>query len=303
MDEQQFFSANWGISCREILTGITVSGSPNRSVKRFVFAGSSGIFAAEGFELRKKSRQCAQCEVLEVLAKGGMAGINPWCRTLDGSCGAVADGCFWQLRRWCEADELPRRTLGDEKVYSRIWQEVLLQLKAFAPADKNCLYTPNEDFYFSGYLPRLARFASAKAGGAAGEISRLLERFAPLCQEVDALPQMFAHGDFHPGNILTRQGELSAVIDWEFTGWKHPGYDLALLLGCLGMDDDRWLSEGATVDMQNALYQSGYMPGKAWEMLTVTIAAVRLGWLGEWLDLGDMAMVKREVDFINYLLS
>jgi hypothetical protein len=65
----------------------------------------------------------------------------------------------------------------------------------------------------------------------------------------------------------------------------------------------RWLSEGATVDMQNALYQSGYMPRKAWEMLTVTIAAVRLGWLGEWLDLGDMAMVKREVDFINYLLS
>ena len=113
---------------------------------------------------------------------------------------------------------------------------------------------------------------------------------------------MFAHGDFHPGNILVHENRLSAVIDWEFCGWKPAGYDLALLLGCLGMDNLRWLSEGATVEMQNALYRQNYMPEKAWEMLPFSIAAVRLGWLGEWLDLGDQEMIKRELEFISFLL-
>ena len=302
MVEAQFFLQHWGVEFREVVTGIQISGSPNRAVKRFLFSGRDGVFAAEGFELRKKSRQCAQNELLELLKAQKMAGINPWCRTLERAHGAVADGCFWQLRRWCAADGLPRETLGEERVYSTIWTETLRQLQKFAPPEKNPRFMPNEDFYFSGYLPRLARFAAEKGGSFAPGIAKLLTVMRPICRELDKLPQMFAHGDFHPGNILVHENRLSAVIDWEFCGWKPAGYDLALLLGCLGMDNLRWLSEGATVEMQNALYRQNYMPEKAWEMLPFSIAAVRLGWLGEWLDLGDQEMIKRELEFISFLL-
>jgi aminoglycoside phosphotransferase (APT) family kinase protein len=36
------------------------------------------------------------------------------------------------------------------------------------------------------------------------------------------------HGDFWPGNVLWRDGEISGVIDWEGASWGDPLYDVAI---------------------------------------------------------------------------
>lgn len=36
------------------------------------------------------------------------------------------------------------------------------------------------------------------------------------------------HGDFWPGNVLWKDGEISGVIDWEGASWGDPLYDVAI---------------------------------------------------------------------------
>ncbi|MDO5502075.1 MAG: phosphotransferase [Actinomycetia bacterium] len=67
------------------------------------------------------------------------------------------------------------------------------------------------------------------------EARRLLERLLPA-PEVDLLvrepapprdPPVLVHGDFWPGNVLWRQGELVGLIDWEDAAIGDPELDLA----------------------------------------------------------------------------
>lgn len=37
-------------------------------------------------------------------------------------------------------------------------------------------------------------------------------------QELDQPPFVMAHGDFHAGDIIVRDGHIVGVIDWEFAG-------------------------------------------------------------------------------------
>jgi aminoglycoside phosphotransferase (APT) family kinase protein len=42
-----------------------------------------------------------------------------------------------------------------------------------------------------------------------------------------ALPPVLCHGDFRTGNYLVAEGELVAILDWEFAQWGDPDSDLA----------------------------------------------------------------------------
>ena len=53
---------------------------------------------------------------------------------------------------------------------------------------------------------------------------RWLERHEPPCRELT-----LAHRDFRTGNYLVEQGELRAVLDWEFAGWSDPHEDIGWL--------------------------------------------------------------------------
>jgi aminoglycoside phosphotransferase (APT) family kinase protein len=50
---------------------------------------------------------------------------------------------------------------------------------------------------------------------------RWLERNAPTDEEL-----VLCHGDFRTGNYLVHEGELTAILDWEFAAWSHPDEDL-----------------------------------------------------------------------------
>ncbi len=55
---------------------------------------------------------------------------------------------------------------------------------------------------------------------------------------------MFIHRDFHPGNLLWRDGVLSGIVDWAFGCWgpqgaevAHTRANLALVDGCAAADE------------------------------------------------------------------
>lgn len=65
-------------------------------------------------------------------------------------------------------------------------------------------------------------------------------------------PPTWAHGDLSPGNLLVRDGRLTAVIDWSGAGVGDPTVDLVVawnllpaadrpvFRAALGVDDDTW---------------------------------------------------------------
>jgi hypothetical protein len=61
------------------------------------------------------------------------------------------------------------------------------------------------------------------------------ERVAKLADEADRLlaplPRHWGHGDFHPGNLIVRDGRLAAVLDWDAASPAAlPGLDLLHLI-------------------------------------------------------------------------
>ena len=300
MDDRALF-ANWNIAFKSKCPEVDIAGSPNRSVARFVFTDEIGKrYIAEKFSYNKKNKQIRQNIYLEYIAGSGFDAVKPWLRTADDEHGVDADDGFWQIRPFVDADPLPRQTLAFEESYRQAWKSSLLKLKALSDRE-DAPEPPNARFFFSLYVPTLIDFIHGKMADIAHELIDLMPEFDRFFTAEADLPTALAHGDFHPGNILLDHGKLSAVIDWEFLGRKVAGYDLALLTGCLGMDDPAWLVNGAAATLRSELKSSDYLPAEAAQYFPDLIAATRLGWLGEWVDLNDHEMAEREIYFLKLL--
>ena len=303
MREKEILSA-WPIHFSSIGKKELITGSPNRTEERFLFRDEEGIYyIAEGYSESKKAFQIRQNLLLEFLAENHLWGIHPFYRTLSGEHGAEKDHLFWQVRPYIPAGGLPRNSLGKRKNLGIFYGEFLLQMKeliADAPAPPPM---PNAPFYIANFLPKLENLAERKMPSIMGELRHFEEKLIPFLKWERKADGFFAHGDFHPGNILADDKGIRAVIDWEFAGIKFPGYDMALLIGCLGMDDPNNLSGETVKALQDTLYLNDFMEDEAWDLLPQQIAATRMGWLGEWLNLGENSLVEQELTLLSILLD
>ncbi len=295
--------SNWQLSFASAGDNTLITGSPNRTERRFLFSDAQkNFYIAEGYNSGKTRFQIRQNILLEYLAGQSLSGIHPFIRTDSGTHGVPSDGLFWQLRPYIPAEKLPRTALGQQENYGQRWGEFLLQLKEImtAPAAPAAQNAP---FYMANHLPSLLELSQRKMPEITGQLREISGELAPFFKWERQSSGMFAHGDFHPGNILMSNGKIQAVIDWEFAGIKFPGYDMALLIGCLAMDDPDNLDSPAVRRLQDLLYRNEFMPDEAWEYLPQMIAATRLGWLGEWLSLDETALVKQEMELLAILLE
>jgi aminoglycoside phosphotransferase (APT) family kinase protein len=122
-------------------------------------------------------------------------------------------------------------------------------------------------------------------------------------------PQALLHGDFWPGNILWRSGELVGVVDWEDAALGDPVADLAIsrldLLWLLGPDAMNTFTDDYRALMPYLDY--GALP--VWDLF----AALRaLGWLREaaagWANMGrpditEESMRARLAQFVEQATS
>jgi homoserine kinase type II len=96
---------------------------------------------------------------------------------------------------------------------------------------------------------------------------------------------------------------LRAVIDWEFCGTKPEIYDLANLLGCLGMEDPQSLGGPFVNRLISRLRRSGVYSQRSWNALPDLILAIRFAWLSEWMRKDDRPMIRMEADYMALLLE
>lgn len=131
------------------------------------------------------------------------------------------------------------------------------------------------------------RAAIARLGVRAGAAAALWE--AALARPFTA-PPVWLHGDLHPGNLLIRDGLLTAVIDWGLAAVGDPAADLAIawrwfdadarraFRAALPMDDGAWVRGAAWAAWRAAIILA-QMPGtdqreRRWAAATLdTLAA------------------------------
>lgn len=87
------------------------------------------------------------------------------------------------------------------------------------------------------------------------EASRIREALQPVGMRLSRNPEALLHGDYWPGNILWKNGRLSAVLDWEDAEIGDPLADFAN-----GRLEVAWLYGEEAMQEFSATYRS-LMPG------------------------------------------
>ena len=152
------------------------------------------------------------------------------------------------------------------------------------------------------------------AGGGTEVVSGLTnvaERYRPFVDHLeeqlfpihDRLPIRFCHGDLHPINIIWGKASIRAVIDWEFCGIKPEIFDLANLLGCLGMEDPQSLTGPFVNRLIRRLRRPDIFSDQSWDALPDLMLAIRFAWLSEWMRKDDEPMIRLEADYMSLLVS
>ncbi len=119
----------------------------------------------------------------------------------------------------------------------------------------------------------------------------------------EKLPVAFCHGDYHPLNIIWSTNDIKCVIDWEFCGFKSELYDVANLIGCIGVEDPQSLLGELVKSFIARMNKSGIISKISWKYLLDFIVALRFAWMAEWLRRNDKEMIRLELDYMRLLID
>jgi len=290
--------SHWGLRLQAIHPELAIAGSPERSLHREVLEDTARmLFVLEEVPLAKRADREQQFRMQRQLLTGGVLGIVPWLPASDGASGVAHDGSFWQLRRWVTGEALDREHYGEDGWRGKAAATFLRQMACARPEPPPGRFLLAE--YIQGLLPHIRQRIPALER----DIMPILQALQPFFEVEPQLPAAFAHGDFHPGNILWGKDDINGIIDWEFNGLKTAGYDAANLLGCLGMDAPENLTAPFALEFIYTLRETGVIPEEAWKFLPLHIAALRFAWLREWVARKDKAMLCQELDFIWLIID
>jgi homoserine kinase type II len=117
------------------------------------------------------------------------------------------------------------------------------------------------------------------------------------------LPILFCHGDYHPLNIIWSKNNIRSVIDWEFLGYKSEIYDIANLLGCIGIEDPTSLINDLAESFIKKIKESNIISDISFEYLIEFIITLRFAWLAEWFRKKDNEMINLEISYIKLLIK
>ncbi|MBQ4480600.1 MAG: aminoglycoside phosphotransferase family protein [Victivallales bacterium] len=295
--------AHWGYDLHRCRPDLRIGGSPERALRREVLEDTNGeLFVIEQLPLQKQAARELQAKALRFLADHRVAGVFPWLHTTEGRPGLLHDGFYWQLRRWVDGVPLPRDTYADDAWRGEVLANFLLEMRR-ATREGDIPGSAEPAFSLAHYVQVLMPIFGNKLPQLATDLQPICQELAEFFAKESALPCAFAHGDFHPGNAIWAEHDLNGVIDWEFCGIKPAAYDLANLLGCLGMDEPAQLYGPFATALVRKLRESDFLIDDGWHYLPELVAALRFAWMREWVARRDKPMITQELDFLWLVLD
>lgn len=287
----------WGLEYAGQDVSAHIEGSPERSAARAVVRDrSGGRWIMDAICADNLARKRRVAETLEVLS--GLDPVSPYRRTEAGDFFHMHESQSWMLRAYIPGVALDRRAWLDAGWRIDAMQEFLVQLRAQSSGLRGDVFSVAD--YVTGRMHAWRAKVPTLAARLDAPFRTLNDKVFPV---LASLPVAFCHGDYHPLNVVWGDRTIQSVIDWEFCGLKPELYDVALLLGCMGFDEPDHLIGAPAVRLVQTLRSTGFGVPASWDQLIGLIAAVRFGWMSEWVRRGDEDSAELEVFYIQLLLD
>jgi homoserine kinase type II len=291
-----------GIGFSRVRHDLPIAGSPDRCLERLAAEDRDGrAWIVEKHDLRDAARKQEIAQAAAFLA-GRLPEIKPWLAFGPGHYITEHGGGAWQVSPFVPGIALDRPAYAFEGWRGGALADLLIRFRSAA------LEMPD-----SGGAPpfSLALFVRDLLGKIRDRQRPLFERLYSallrlehaLFPKIDLLPSAFAHGDFHPLNVIWSRSGINALIDMEFCGFRPETYDAAMLVGCLGMEDPRALTGALVRSLLARLKAGAGYSAVGWESFADMVLGLRFAWLSDWLRRDDREMVDLEAVFIGLLLE
>lgn len=293
----------WDLDFKKSHPDITIMGSPQRTTFRIVVEDQHHRkYLLEQIPPSKYQHKRLIAQVLASLSEAKLDFINPYIPNKENKVILRIDGLFWQLQKYLDGVPLDRSEYVFDSWRGKVLADVLIKLwdKTKNIQDEFQLQTLSLKEYTSTMVEKMRKHNPDE-----------LKKLQPVLDYVssdffrmyDQIPRRFCHGDFHPLNIIWDVHGIKAVIDWEFMGINIETYDMANLLGCVGIEDPYSLVNGFVLEFLRKIKQSKYISEIGFRYLFDCMLALRFAWLAEWFRNNDDEMISLEIDFLLLLLK
>lgn len=275
-----------------------------RTIKKIIFeTKDNNLYILEQIAFERYKRKKEVIEYLNGFKKLGIKKIEEYIKSESKEYIIEYKLRYWQLRKYVEGDLLKRPEYIFDGEKGRLMGEFLID---FYHRTKNLKKSENETYFnlkemFYDVKKRMER-SSLEIFKKLKDVSNYLE--LNFLNKYESLPLKLCHGDYHPLNLIWKGRSIEKVIDWEFVSWKVEAYDIANLIGCVGMENPVAFFEIFLKEFMLTLKRDSNISEKSWESLLELIITVRYaGWISLWLKNKDEDMIELEVKYIKLIFE
>lgn len=296
-------SRQWEMAFVRLRPDLPLSGSPERTAWRSVVeTHDNRLFVLEKIPSKIYERKRRIISILKKLYDQGMTQLTPYRPDAGGESIPLIHHGLWQLCPFVAGVDLDRPVYAMDGWRGNAATAFLIKLHEICSRYPVTMDTP--PFSIVTYSRELFTTLSRKNPEITGRYRPFMDHLETHLFPVhDHLPAGFCHGDFHPMNIIWGNTDIRAVIDWEFCGTKPKIYDLANLIGCLGMENPKSLAGPFVHRLISRLKKVGIFSDDSWNALPDLVLAIRFAWLSEWMRKNDRPMIRLEADYMALLLQ
>ncbi len=293
----------WNLRLKKIREDIHIAGSPERCEFRIVIQDQDDrLFVCEKISHAVYDHKMKIIKTLEFLVGQNLPFIQPYIPNKKGEYIARNNHGLWQLTEFVDGLPLQRPEYVFHRWRGNALADFLIKLNTKAPGLDNVF--PIQSFSIKNYIYELIDTIGIHEPELRISINPMVGFLEESFMEVhDKLPQGFCHGDYHPLNVIWSSNGINTVIDWEFCGYKPEIYDVANLIGCIGMEDPESLVGDLVVELIQRLRQAKLFSDLSWRYLLEFMVALRFAWLSEWLRKSDKEMIKLEQIYMRLLIE
>ncbi len=295
--------SKWDIELSTLPNNLPIAGSPDRTEYRVVVQDvHERLYMLEKINQDNRKVKENITKALSFLYKKNLSFVQPYIKTVTGDSLISCNGEYWQLIPFIKGMELDRPQYLKDAWRGKAIAEFLIELE-----EKSIGIEEVVDLDYFSIIEFINDFKIKLEENNPKIFNHLKELFEYLDSEFvyqhQELADGFCHGDIHPLNIIWGNDEIRSVIDWEFHGRKPKLYDLANLIGCLGMEAPDGLLSSMILQLFSELKDRDYIEPLGNKVLLDFVLAIRFAWLSDWLRRKDNEMINLEIAYMFLLFD
>lgn len=295
----------WDLDIRAPLDDILIPGSPERSLYRLVVSDAQGkLWVLEQFSPELFARKNRIAHNLHLLkCHNHSLNLRPYLMNASQKFISTYQRSCWMLSPYLHAQALIRPDYLEDGWRGKALAQFMIDLHHTVAETVDLDHStdlPSLDLYVQGLTQEMKQFDPLVHTAIQPIIAYLN---ANLFSSLNQLPLFFCHGDLHPENVLWGDRQILSVIDWEFSGLKPELFDLANLMGCMGMEHPSAFEKPMLQQLVCELRHCSFGSNASWTKLKELIICLRMGWMSEWLRKKDQEMIALEIEYMHLLLN